>query len=63
VLAPLQRQLQLRLAVHALETQHDLLRGLGLLVEHGLRLPAISALLAVVPALALGEEGGLEGLD
>lgn len=61
VLAPLQRQLRLGLAVRAFEPQHHLLRRLRLLVEHGLRLAPVAGLLAVVAALALGDRGGLHG--
>ena len=61
MLAPLQRQLRLGLTVRALEPQHDLLRRLRLLVEHGLRLAPVAGLLAVVAALALGDRGGLHG--
>jgi hypothetical protein len=59
VLASLQRQLVLGLARSALQSQHDLLGRLGLLVEHGLRLTTITGLLAVVTALTLGEKGSL----
>lgn len=48
VLATLQGQLQLGLALRALETQDNLLGGLGLLVEDGLRLTTVSGLLAVL---------------
>lgn len=48
VLATLQGQLQLGLALGALETQDNLLGGLGLLVEDGLRLTTVSGLLAVL---------------
>jgi hypothetical protein len=60
VLASLQAQLCLCLALCALESQDDLLRGLGFLVEHGFCLTSVSGLLAVVTALSLGEQGGLE---
>lgn len=59
VLAALQRQLLLGLAGGALETQHDLLGRLGLLVEDGLGLTTITALLSVVTALTLGIQRGL----
>lgn len=59
VLASLEGQLCLRLAVHALQSQDNLLGGLGLLVEHGLGLTTETALLAVVTSLTLGEERGL----
>ena len=60
VLASLERELCLGLAVDALETEHDLLSRLGLLVEDGLGLTSVSGLLAVVTTLSLCEEGGLE---
>ena len=59
VLAALQGELLLGLASSALETQDDLLGGLGLLVEDGLGLTTITALLPVVTTLTLGEQGGL----
>jgi hypothetical protein len=59
VLASLQTQLRLSLALCTLQSQHDLLRRLGFLVEHGLRLTSVTGLFAVVTALSLGEEGGL----
>lgn len=59
VLAALQGELLLGLASSALETQDDLLGGLGLLVEDGLGLTTVTTLLPVVTALTLGEEGGL----
>lgn len=62
VLAALQRQLALGLALDALHAEHDLLGGLGLLVEDGLGLTTVTGLLAVVTALTLGEEGGLASL-
>ncbi len=62
MLAPLQRQLRLGLALRAFQPQHHLLRRLGLFVEDGLGLAAVAGLLAVVAAFALGEEGGLRGL-
>ena len=46
----------------ALQSQHDLLRRLRLLVEDGLRLAAEAHLLRVVPSLALREVTGLAGL-
>lgn len=48
VLASLQSQLQLGLAGRALETQHDLLGGLGFLVEDGLRLTTVTGLLTIL---------------
>lgn len=59
MLAPLERELRLGLALRALEPQDDLLRRLCLFVEHGLRLPAVAGLLAVVAALALRDGGCL----
>eukprot|EP00983_Pelagomonas_calceolata_P091453 1157546-Pelagomonas_calceolata.AAC.4 len=47
------------LAVGALQPQHNLLGGLGLLVEDGLGLTAVSGLLAVVAALTLYVRGGV----
>lgn len=55
VLAALQTQLRLGLALCALESQHDLLRCLGFLVEHGFRLTSVTGLFAVVSAFTLGE--------
>jgi hypothetical protein len=60
VLAALQRQLCLGLAACALETKHNLLGGLGLLVEDGLSLSTVTGLLPVVTTLSLCEERGLE---
>jgi hypothetical protein len=62
VLAALQRQLRLGLALDAFQPQDDLLGGLGLLVEDGLGLTTVTGLLSVVAALSLGEERGLAGL-
>ena len=62
VLAALQRQLVLLLAHTALHSQHNLLRGLGLLLEDGLGLATVALLLAVVATLAEDKEGGLAGL-
>jgi hypothetical protein len=56
VLASLQCQLCLRLACCALQSQHNLLRGLRLLVENGLRLTTVSGLFAIVTTLSLCEE-------
>lgn len=60
MLAPLQGQLSLGLARGAFEAQHDFLGRFGFLVEDGFGLAAVAGLLAVVAALALGEEGGLD---
>lgn len=62
VLTPLQRQLRLCLAHRTFQPQHNLLRRLGLLVEHWLCLTSVPRLLAVVTALSLGEERGFAGL-
>jgi hypothetical protein len=62
VLASLQGQLALGLALDALQSQDDLLGGLGLLVEDGLGLTTVTALLSVVTALTLGEQRGLASL-
>lgn len=62
VLATLQSELLLGLAGSALKTQDDLLGGLSLLVEDGLGLTTVTALLAVVTTLTLGEQGGLASL-
>jgi hypothetical protein len=59
VLASLQSQLGLGLALGALKTKHNLLGRLGLLVEDGLCLTTVTALLSVVTTLTLGEEGSL----
>merc|ERR1719203_1621669 len=52
----------LRLALRALELEHNLLRGLRLLVEHGLRLTAEPCLLLVVPPVPLSLASLLPGL-
>ena len=62
MLASLQGQLALGLALDALQSQDDLLGGLGLLVENGLGLTTITALLPVITSLTLGEQGGLASL-
>lgn len=62
MLAALEGQLALGLALDALQSQDDLLGGLSLFVENRLGLTTITGLLAVVSALSLGEEGGLAGL-
>lgn len=59
VLAALQRKLLLGLAAGALETQDNLLGSLGLLVEDGLGLTTITALLTVITTLTLGVQRGL----
>jgi hypothetical protein len=60
VLAALQGELLLGLALSALKTQDNLLGGLSLLVEDGLGLTTVTALLPVVTTLTLGEQGGLK---
>ena len=62
VLAALQCELRLGLALDALQSQDNLLGGLGLLVEDRLGLTTVTGLLAVVTALTLGVEGSLAGL-
>jgi hypothetical protein len=59
VLATLERKLCLCLALCALQSQHDLLGCLRLLVEDGLGLTTVTGLLAIVTALSLGEQRGL----
>jgi hypothetical protein len=53
----------LRLAGCALQSQHDLLRSLRLLVEHGLRLTTITGLFAIITTLSLREQRRLFLLD
>ena len=50
------------LALGAFQLQHDLLRGLGLLLEHRLRLTTETTLFAIVTTLTLSEQGRLTGL-
>lgn len=59
MLATLESELGLGLAVGALESQNDLLGGLSLLVEDWLGLTSVTRLLPVVTTLSLGEKGGL----
>ena len=59
MLASLERQLRLGLALCALQSQHNLLGSLGLLVEDRLGLTTVTGLLAIVTALTLGEKGSL----
>jgi len=54
MLASLDGHLVLALAISALQSEDDLLGGLGLLSEDGLGLSTVSLLLAVVTTLALG---------
>ena len=46
----------------AQQSKHDLLRGLGLLVEDGLGLPPVTRLLGIVSPLSLRVERSLSGL-
>lgn len=62
VLRPLQRQMFLRLTLLTFQSEHNLPRCLGLLVEYRLRLSSETHLFGVVPALTLGEVGGFAGL-
>lgn len=62
VLAALQGELSLGLALDALQSQDNLLGGLGLLVEDGLGLTTVTGLLTVVTALTLSEQRGLTSL-
>lgn len=62
MLATLQGQLALGLALDALQSQHNLLGGLGLLVEDRLGLTTITGLLAVITTLSLSEQRGLASL-
>jgi hypothetical protein len=59
MLASLQRQLCLSLACRTLQSQHNLLRSLSLLVEDGLRLTTITGLFAIITTLSLREQGSL----
>lgn len=59
VLATLEGELSLGLALGALQSEHDLLGGLCLLVEDRLGLTTVTGLLTVVTTLTLGEEGSL----
>lgn len=62
VLTSLQGQLSLGLAVDTLQSQDNLLGGLGLFVENGLGLTTETGLLTVVSSLTLGEQGSLTSL-
>lgn len=62
MLTSLQSQLGLGLANNTLQSQDNLLGGLGLLVENGLGLTTVTGLLTVVSSLTLGEQGSLTGL-
>lgn len=62
VLAALEGELGLGLALRALEAQHHLLGRLCLLVEHGLGLTSVTGLLSIVTTLSLREQRGLSCL-
>ena len=62
VLATLEGNVRAVLALGALETQNDLLGGLGLLVEDGLGLTTVTLLLPVVTTLTLSVERSLTSL-
>ena len=63
VLATLEGKLCLGLACCALQSQDNLLGGLGLLVEDRLGLTTVTGLLTVVTSLTLGEERGLQSIS
>merc|ERR1719253_1045544 len=62
VMSTLDGKLLLGLALFALETQDDLLGGLGLLLQDRLGLATETLLLVVITALSLGEVGSLASL-
>jgi hypothetical protein len=62
VLASLEGELCLGLASCALQSEDNLLGGLGPLVEDGLGLTSVTGLLTVVTALTLGEQRSLASL-
>lgn len=62
MLATLQGKLALGLALDTLQSQHNLLGSLSLLVEDRLGLTTVTGLLAVITTLSLGEKRGLAGL-
>jgi hypothetical protein len=62
VLASFQGQLVLVLAHGAFQSQDDLFRSLGFLVENRLGLTTETRLLAVITTLSLGKQRGLSGL-
>ena len=62
VLGPLDGLHALGLALGALQLEHDLLGGLGLLVEDGLRLTSETLLLLLVSPVTLGLAGLLTSL-
>ena len=57
----LQCQLRLSLANRTFQSQHNLLRSLGLLVKHGLGLTTITGLFAIVSTLSLREKRRFAG--
>lgn len=59
LLASLECQLSLGLALNTLQPQYNLLCGLCLLVEDRLGLTSITGLLAIITTLTLGKEGCL----
>ena len=63
VLATLEGELGLGLAVGALESKDDLLGGLSLLVEDWLGLTSVTRLLSVVTTLSLCEKGSLNSVS
>jgi len=62
VLASLDDQELLLLGFGALKTEHDLLGGLGLLVEDGFGLSTVSGLFAIVTTLTLSVQGSFTSL-
>jgi len=62
VLASLDDQELLLLGFGALKTKHNLLGGLGLLVEDGFGLSTVSGLFAIVTTLTLGVQGSFTRL-
>lgn len=62
VLTSLQSQLGLGLTVDTLQSQHNLLGGLSLLVENWLGLTTETGLLTVVSSLTLSEQRSLTSL-
>jgi len=62
MLASLQRQLCLRLARCALQSQHNFLRSLCLFVENRFSLTTVTGLFAIITTLSLREQRRLSGL-
>lgn len=62
MLTSLQSQLSLSLTVDTLQSQHNLLGGLSLLVENWLGLTTKTGLLTVVSSLTLSEQGSFTSL-